>query len=178
MCKFGTGYFKDPSAIAVTQSDLYIVNENNGPWQQFMFIYNAMTGEKTKIGYDDRNMYIINNPEYAFVDKSTGNILISDSGLHCVWVFSKDLKLLFKFGELGNGNSEFSHPKGVCCDEDSNILVADCANHRVLKFNPKGDFMQVVLSSKDGLNYPQIVHISLEGKLAVVQNSEVLLFQV
>ena len=63
VCKFGTGYFKNPSAIAVDSKDNYVVIDSRGPWQQYVFHYTPMTGVLTKIGYDAHEMLLISHPE-------------------------------------------------------------------------------------------------------------------
>ena len=178
VCKFGTGYFKDPSAIVESGRDTYLTIDNGGAWQQCVFKYNAMSGEKTRVGYDERGTNVISQPEYICVDKISGNVLVSDSLVHCVWVFNLNLELLFRLGkDNDNSDHNLSHPKGICSDQEGNILVADCANHRVAKFSPDGGFIGSVLDASHGLNYPQVVASSKEGKIAVVANSEVLVFE-
>ncbi len=45
------------------------------------------------------------------------------------------------FGSEGTGNGQFNFPRGIAIDANNNIWVADGANHRVQKFNAKGQYV-------------------------------------
>ena len=171
ICQFGTGYFHNLSFLDTDSDDNYVVIDNTGTWQHCVFVYNAMTGIKKRIGYKD-DTYIINHPEYVHVDKND-NIIISDSGKHCVWVFTSDGKYSLKFGQHGNKPGDLCYPKGVYVDQSWNYLVADCANHRICQYNYKGHFVKVIADRTHGVHYPQVVTMN-NSHLTVVQHSTVL----
>ncbi|XP_066279129.1 uncharacterized protein [Branchiostoma lanceolatum] len=68
--------------------------------------------------------------KHVTVDRE-GNILVSDCGNHCVYVFSEDRQFLFKFGGWGSRHGQLKSPRGVCTDKAGNIIVADSGNSRV-----------------------------------------------
>lgn len=173
VCQFGTGYFKDLSFIALDSKDNYIVIDNMGAWQQCVFAYNAMTGVKTRLGYNKEGTYVLNHPEYITIDKHD-NIVISDSGNHCVWVFDKRRNLKFKFGQQGDNEGDLNYPKGVSITQQNHFLVADCANHRICQFDNHGIFVKSVLTKEDGLDYPQVVQCKDEN-IVVVQNTGIII---
>ena len=100
ICQFGTGYFQDLSYLDTDSADNFVVMDNMGAWQHRVFVYNAMTGVKKQIGFR-QGSYVINQPEYVYVDKFD-NIAISDSGHHCVWIFSSTSEYVLKFGQQGD----------------------------------------------------------------------------
>ena len=177
MCKFGTGYFKEPMSLTATATGQFVVVDSYGPWQQYAILYHPMTGKLNKLGYDADGNYVLSHPEYVSMDMDD-NVIISDSGNHCVWTFSTCGRLLTRWGTgMGEGDGQLCYPKGVVQDQQGNLLVADCGNHRICLYNKDGKFLRHVLTSKDGLSYPQTVNISSTGTLAVTQNGELLVFE-
>ena len=63
-----------------------------------------------------------------------GEILVAESGGHCISIFSPTGEKLQSFGSQGSGPGQFSEPSGVAVDDDGNILVADTGNHCIQKF--------------------------------------------
>lgn len=52
-----------------------------------------------------------------------------------------DVRCLFKYGHRGNGQGQFTWPRGVATDGEE-IAVADSSNHRVQIFDNEGNFKQ------------------------------------
>lgn len=176
VCEFGKGYFKDISFLAAQVDDSYIVVDNMGAWQQTAISYNAMTGVKTRIGYNSQGNYVVNHPEYVCTDNNE-NIIISDGGNHCVWVFDKTGTLKLKFGQQGDKEGDLLYPKGVTITPAGNFIVADCGNHRICLFDSKGNFIKHLLVKEQGLSYPQVVQVK-DSYLVVVQASEIIVCHV
>jgi DNA-binding beta-propeller fold protein YncE len=63
-----------------------------------------------------------------------GEIIVAESGGHCISVFSPTGEKFRSFGSQGSGPGQFSYPRGVTVDDNGNILVADTNNHRIQKF--------------------------------------------
>ena len=51
---------------------------------------------------------------------SRGETIVVDFNLHCIQVFDRNGKFLFKFGSPGKGNGQFSGAKGVTVDQRNN----------------------------------------------------------
>ncbi len=48
---------------------------------------------------------------------------------------------IHSWGEMGTGEGKFNTPRGVAVDPDGDVYVADSGNHRIQKFNSRGEFI-------------------------------------
>lgn len=55
--------------------------------------------------------------------------------------FSSDGRLIFSFGEPGNGPGQFQVPHGIAVDRQGTVYVADRENSRIQLFTPDGRFL-------------------------------------
>nr|XP_039271377.1 uncharacterized protein LOC120345864 isoform X1 [Styela clava] len=62
-------------------------------------------------------------------------------------------------------------PRGVCVDEEDNILLVDRARNRVTVFTPEGHFIRHILTDENGLNEPMAACVLHDGSLAVTDSS-------
>jgi len=79
-------------------------------------------------------------------------------------VCSSDLK--------GNGEGEFSYPRGITTDHGGNVLVSDFNNYRVQVFDEKGNFLRKFGSEGTGegeLKYPIGIGILSNGDVVVAE---------
>lgn len=53
-------------------------------------------------------------------------------------------ELLYTFGGEGPERGQFQGPRGISIDNENNIIVADCWNHRVDMFTTEGTFIRHV----------------------------------
>ena len=60
-----------------------------------------------------------------------GEIAVTDNLGHCVYVFDKDGNCLSTQGSKGKYPGEFHYPHGVSYLNDTEVLIADCFNHRI-----------------------------------------------
>eukprot|EP00058_Branchiostoma_floridae_P002452 XP_002587940.1 hypothetical protein BRAFLDRAFT_87328 [Branchiostoma floridae] len=106
-------------------------------------------------------------PRYVTVD-GEGNILVSDWGTHCVYVYDESGKLLFQFGGKGSGEGQMSDPQGICTDSSGHILVADFWNKRVQIFTRHGEFVRTFHTGF----YSEGLAVGPEGQLVVTNHSD------
>jgi len=83
----------------------------------------------------------------ALVPLHKGNIVIANTGFHCVHVLSTiSEKIILTIGTLdkkGSQDGEFQNPFGVAVDpKTGNIIVSDTGNHRVQIFSHEGAFIK------------------------------------
>ena len=96
-----------------------------------------------KLGTPIRTISGVNGPWGVAVNRR-GEIIVAESGVHRVSIFSSIGEKLRSFGSKGSGHGQFSSPLGVAVDNDGNILVADECNHCFQKFTPDGKFIMSV----------------------------------
>jgi DNA-binding beta-propeller fold protein YncE len=77
---------------------------------------------------------------------------------------------LSSFGGAGTGTGQFNRPMGAATDANGNVYVVDRENHRVSKFNAKGEFLSSFgsLGSGNGqFNDPRSITVDPAGNLWV-----------
>ena len=83
-------------------------------------------------------------PHGLTVDK-LNNVWVTDVGLHQIFKFSHDGKLLMKLGEAripGNDSLHFNRPTDVAVTEDGSFYISDgYRNSRVVKFSKDGKYL-------------------------------------
>ena len=73
-----------------------------------------------------------------------GEVVVAESGKHCISIFSPSGEKLQSFGTQGSGQGQFESPQGVTVDGAGNILVVDTNNHRIQKFTVNGQFLSAI----------------------------------
>lgn len=72
----------------------------------------------------------------------TGELYVSDGyGNARVHKFAPDGRLLFSWGEPGNGPGQFHLPHGIAVDRQGTVYVADRENSRIQLFAPDGTYL-------------------------------------
>lgn len=162
---FGESYFQYPCGIAVTKDHMIVVSdiqtknvsvhEWSGTW-----LYD--------ISLPDNNGLKL--PRYITVSP-LGDILISDSGNHCVFLFSGNGTFKKSFGSYGSGDGQLKAPYGICCDKFGNIFVADHYNDRISLYSKDGEFICHILTKDDEIFHPQGISVSNDNKLFITHGS-------
>jgi DNA-binding beta-propeller fold protein YncE len=71
-----------------------------------------------------------------------GNLYVSDGyGNARIHKFSPDGRLLFSWGEPGNGPGQFRLPHGIAVDRQGTVYVADRENSRLQLFTAEGEYL-------------------------------------
>jgi streptogramin lyase len=74
----------------------------------------------------------------------------------------------FSIGSYGSENGQFNDPDSIAVDSKDNLWVADRRNHRVEKFNSKGEF---ILSRSLGLGYPEDIAVDSSDGIWVAEST-------
>ena len=64
-----------------------------------------------------------------------GQIVVADTFGHYVYVFDKNGNLLRKTGGEGSNTGQFWYPNRISFLKDNEVLIADCGNSRIQRFN-------------------------------------------
>ena len=128
------------------------------------------------------------NPYHVAVD-AREIILVSDSGNNAVKAFDASGQFMFYASEAatrrasmdmfayssGTGierryvkRRKLKGPRGLTVDPKGSILVADDCS-RVCMFDPAGNYIRNLLTEEDSVKYPEAVHCSPSGLLAVTE---------
>ena len=70
-------------------------------------------------------------------------ILICDEAQHCILIYDLDMNYMGKFGKLGNGDGEFSEPRGIAAYQNE-IYVLDSGNSRIQFFNSQFQYQREI----------------------------------
>ncbi len=125
------------------------------------------------------NLFIM--PHGLTVDKDN-NVWVTDVGLHQIFKFSHDGKLLMKLGEAkipGNDSLHFNRPTDVAVASDGSFYVADgYRNSRVIKFSSSGKYLFEwgKKGNKPGeFNIPHAIDLDAKGNVYVAdrQNNRI-----
>jgi len=128
------------------------------------------------------NLFIM--PHGLTVDMNN-NIWVTDVGLHQVFKFSHDGKLLMILGEAkvpGNDSTHFNLPTDVAIAKDGSFYVSDgYGNSRVVKFSSTGEYLfdWGKKGDKEGeFNLPHAIDLDDKGNIYVAdrENSRIQVF--
>ena len=107
----------------------------------------------------------LNEPSGCIYHKN--KFIVSDSKNHCLKVFDKSGKFLYKIGEEGKADGQFLSPWGLCFEkygDHVNLLVCDRDNGRIQQFTMEGRFIgKTVLRLGD----PNAIATTPDGRILV-----------
>jgi peptidylamidoglycolate lyase len=143
-------------------------------------VFDADTGQRRKVWVDRRFVM----PHGLTID-SSDNVWVTDVGLHQIFKFSPDGRLLLAVGEAGVPGSDRSHfnmPTDVAVLPDGSFYVSDgYGNARVMKFSADGKFERQWgrKGSRPGeFDTPHSIAVDAQGRVYVADrgNSRVQVF--
>ena len=141
-----------PTGIGVDKYDNIFVFQRTGRRWTEPFP-DSLISQNTVLELDSETGKVINSwganyfimPHGLAIDKDN-NIWVTDVGLHQIFKFSHDGKLLLKLGiakESGNDSLHFNLPTDIAFADDGTFYVSDgYGNSRVVKFSSSGKFIK------------------------------------
>ena len=134
----GRGQLSSPEGIAITSKGTILVADFcNNRIQEF-----TMNGECVScIGSKGSGPLQFVSPYRIAINKTTGQVYITDSGNHRVQVLNADLTFSRTFGSCGLGQGQFHYPCGINIDSQGLVYVGDGVSNCIQKFTPEGQFV-------------------------------------
>ena len=186
------GYIlSQPAGIGIdTSQNVFIFHRPGRKWKNLDQEFpDSLISANTILMLDRHTGKIINSwgsnlfimPHGLTVDKDN-NIWVTDVGLHQIFKFSHDGKLLMKLGEAkipGNDSLHFNRPTDVAVGKDGSFYVSDgYRNSRVIKFSSSGKYLFEwgKKGTKPGeFNIPHAIDIDAKGNIYVAdrQNNRI-----
>ena len=171
---WGEDIFSRPHGMLITPDDImYCTDDGDHTVRKCtlegkVLMTLGIKGQPSDTGYDGTNVSTIkqagppfNRPTNLALSP-TGEMYVSDGyGNSRVHKFTADGRLLFSWGEPGNGPGQFSIVHSVRTDKKGTVFIADRENSRIQVFTPEGKF----LSQWTNMQKPQGFHMGPDGFL-------------
>jgi len=183
----------NPTGIDLDSSgNIVIFHRANRRWPLIGSMPDSYIKSKTILIVDAENGRLLNSwgdhffimPHGLTVDRQN-NIWVTDVGLHQVFKFSYDGKLLMKLGEskkAGSDSSHFNRPTDIAVDSDGSVYVSDgYGNNRIVKFSATGKYLFEWGKKGDGpgeFNIPHCISVDPKGNVFVAdrENNRIQVF--
>lgn len=172
----------NPTGIGIDHDqNLVVFHRASREWPLLMPMPQSKIVENTVLVLDKNTGKIIKSwganlfvmPHGLTVD-AQNNIWLTDVGLHQVFKFSYDAKLLLTLGEAGvagNDSLHFDKPTDVAIDKGGNFYVSDgYGNSRVVKFSAAGKYLMQWGTKGSGpgqFNIPHAIAIGPDDNIYV-----------
>ena len=124
----GIDLLRLPRDVKVTRDRVLVLDQSD----PCMFVFNSdhvLTNRLISRGVGKQT----NKPLCFDIDRDY-NIIMSDLGNHCVYVFNQEGEQIHKFGNRGQGIGEFYHPWGIALDNTGHIIVVCEKDTNCLQF--------------------------------------------
>eukprot|EP00105_Crassostrea_gigas_P020312 XP_011439061.1 PREDICTED: uncharacterized protein LOC105336452 [Crassostrea gigas] len=128
--------------------------------------YNKTGAEIQNIQRDNKGQALYITPLYI-TENINGDVCVSDYGSDAVVLVDKSGQ--HRFSYTGQG-SRFT-PHGICTDVLGHILVCDSISETVHLLDKDGQFFSLLLTSKQGVEYPRSMCVDDENNLWVGETS-------
>ena len=128
LLQFGKHGSFNPVGIAVHNDRVFVADESISVFQcDGQFIHTIGSGQLKR----PRDVVVTNNKQ----------LLVADSGNHCISIFTLDGNYVGKIGTQGSNRGQLRYPSSVTVDLYGFIMVTEEANHRVSIFDKDGVFI-------------------------------------
>lgn len=120
---------------------------------------------------NERDEPIFSKPMYVCENRLNQNICVSDMDSKIiVLTFSGEFRFNYK-GVQPEGKKAPFDPRGIACDEQGNILVADLGNDVIHMLKSNGEFVTHVLSSISPISQPWGICVDSQNRVWVVERN-------
>ena len=102
---------------------------------------------------------------------ANGNLYLLSEGMGRVYVYDRNEKFLYKFGQKGGESGKLARPRGLAVDDRAGrVYVVDYQRHAVSAFSLQGEFLFEfggMGQARGWLNYPSDVCVDSFGRIIV-----------
>lgn len=102
---------------------------------------------------------------------ANGNLYLLSEGMGRVYVYDRNEKFLYKFGQKGGESGKLARPRGLAVDDRAGrVYVVDYQRHAVSAFSLEGEFLFEfggMGQARGWLNYPSDVCVDSFGRVIV-----------
>ena len=145
LCQYGSqgscnGQLLHPLGVVVRDDKVYV-----GEWSNQRISVFQLDGQFSHIIGSGHLKY----PQRIAVS-SNDQLLVANSGHHCISIFTLDGNYVGKLGTQGTGRGQLSCPMGIATDMYGFILVTENDNNRVSIFDKDGVFVHYFGSNGSG----------------------------
>ncbi|XP_065939407.1 E3 ubiquitin-protein ligase TRIM71-like [Magallana gigas] len=126
--------------------------------------YNKTGSEIQNIQRDNKGQALYSTPHYI-TENINGDVCVSDYRKNSVVVMNKSGQYRFSY----TGQRSRFEPYGICTDVVGHILVCDGISNTVHLLDQDGQFLSLLLTSQQGVEYPRSVCVDDENNLWVGQ---------
>ena len=141
----GKGQLNNPEGVAISSKGTILVADNyNYRIQEF-----TMDGKCIScVGTKGNGPLKFEYPQGIAVNRTTGQVLVTEYGNDRVQVLNSNLTFSHMFGSEGSGQGQINFPIDVAVDNKGLVYVADCVNHCIQTFTIEGHFV-LLFGTKD-----------------------------
>ncbi len=139
-------------------------------------VYVADVGGAKVSVYDGQGTYVTafivkgSAPTSIAINEALGRLYLVDRRNHRVVAIGLDGRVLFEFGERGNGDGQFNIPLDLTIDSRGDLYVLDTGNFRVQIFDAEGKFLTKFGSVGDAPGFfanPKGIAVDSDGHIYV-----------
>jgi hypothetical protein len=149
----GSGQMDHPWGIALSGTDVFVVNEYLHTTRIFGNYGGTYDGAFGNFGSAAGEMRY---PRGVAVD-AAGYVYVADAQNHRIEKFTSDGSFVSAFGSSGSGPGQLNEPSGIAIDSMDRVYVADAQNNRVQVFTSVGSHIQTITGNFDN---PQGIALS------------------
>ncbi len=140
----------------------------------------SMTGQCiSRVGSKGNRPLQFSHPIAIAINKTTGQVYVTELGNSRVQVLNADLTFSHMFGSRGYSQGQFVCPFGVAIDSQGLVYVADSGNHRIQQFTPEGKHLSsfgTKGSTPGQLTHPLDISVDDNDLLYVCEGSRASVF--
>ena len=153
---------KECWGVHVTRDKIFTTCVNN-PGEGEVRILDLNGSLQRRVGIKQDGSFMFTYPKYIAISPVEETIIVSDSIRNTITCVAMDNHVIYQYTD-----HEMKFPRGLYCDDGSNILVCgwDSTNVQVIK--AEGNKHHELLSSKDGLKNPHSISYREKDRTLIV----------